>query len=298
MRCSSCSSSAVLYDPLRGEHICTRCGLVLMERSLELEPEWRRRPGEELERADVTAGIDVTQHDFGLGSKFGVSKDLPPSWRARLRRMQLWQQRSRASTWEERSLRETLIELDKLCEELALPKGIKAEISILYRRARAARLTGGRETHQVLAALTFVTCRLRGLPRTEDEISRTLTARLGIGNYEALRNLRRLTKFFTQKLKLELPRISTDDYINRFAVQLGFSTGVIEHAHELYRSLPKKFKQTRHPLSLSAAVLYLAAEASGEKIPLKKIGDITGFAISSISKNAAQVRELTTPREG
>lgn len=46
MRCPSCGSSAVLYDTLRGEHICTRCGLVLMERSLEPEPEWRRRPGE------------------------------------------------------------------------------------------------------------------------------------------------------------------------------------------------------------------------------------------------------------
>ncbi len=298
MRCPSCSSSAVLHDTLRGEHICTRCGLVLMERSLELKPEWRRRPGEKLERADVTAGIDVTQHDFGLGSKFSVSKDLPPSWRASLRRMQLWQQRSRANTWEQRSLRGALIELDKLCEDLSLPKGIKAEISIFYRRARAARLTGGRETHQVLAALTFITCRLRGLPRTEGEISRTLTARLGIGNYEASRNLRRLTKFFTQKFKLKLPRISTDDYINRFVVQLEFSTRVIEHANELYRSLPKKFKQTRHPLSLSAAVLYLAAEASGEKVPLKKIGDVTGFAISSISKNAARVRELTTPREG
>jgi len=78
MRCPSCSSSAVLHDTLRGEHICTRCGLVLMERSLELKPEWRRRPGEKLERADVTAGIDVTQHDFGLGGKFSVSKDIPP----------------------------------------------------------------------------------------------------------------------------------------------------------------------------------------------------------------------------
>jgi len=286
----------VLYDHLRGEQICTRCGLVIVERSFELEPEWRRRPGEELERADVTAGIDVTLHDFGLGSKFGVSEDLPPSWRARLRRMQLWQKRSRASTWGERSLREALIELDKFCEDLALPKGVKAEISTLYRRARAARLTGGRGTHQVLAALTFVTCRLRGLPRTEGEISRMLATRSGLGAREASNNLRRLAKFFTRKLKLKLPRISTDDYINRFATQLGLSKRAIERAHELHGALPKRFRQAKPPLLLAAAMLYLASKSAGEKVTIKKITNMMGVGVSNLSRTARSIRELVVDR--
>jgi transcription initiation factor TFIIB len=265
---------------------------VIVERSFELEPEWHRRPGEELERADVTAGIDVTQHDFGLGSRFGVSEDLPPSWRARLRRMQLWQRRSRASTWGERSLREALIELDKFCEDLALPKGIKAEISTLYRRAKAARLTGGRETHQVLAALTFITCRLRGLPRTEGEISFALATRSGLNAHEALNNLRRFTKFFTQKLKLELPRISADDYINRFATQLGLSRQAIERVHELHSVLPKRLGQTKPPLLLAAAMLYLASESTGEKVTIKKITEIMGVGASNLSRTARSIREL------
>jgi transcription initiation factor TFIIB len=282
----------VLYDQLRGEQICTRCGLVIMEHSLELKPEWRRKPGEELERADVTAGIDVTQHDFGLGSKFGLSEDLSPSWRARLRRMQVWQRRSRASTWGERSLREALIELDKLCEDLALPKGIKAEISVLYRRTRAMRLTAGRGTHQVLATLTFITCRLRGLPRTESEISRTLATCSGLDAHEALKYLRRLTKFFTRKLKLELPRISTDDYINRFATQLGLSRRAIERAHELHGVLPKRLEQTKPPLLLAAAMLYLASESTGEKVTIKKITDMMGVGVSNLSRTARSIREL------
>jgi len=292
MHCPSCSSSAVLYDQLRGEQICTRCGLVIMERSLELEPEWRRKPGVELGRADVTAGIDVTQHDFGLGSKFGLSEDLSPSWRARLRRMQLWQRRSRAGAWGMRSLREALIELDKFCEDLALPKGIKAEISTLYRRIRATRLTAGRGTHQVLAALTFITCRLRGLPRTESEISRTLATLSGLDAREALNNLRRLTKFFTRKLKLELPRISIDDYINRFATQLGLSRRAIERAHELHGVLPKRSEQTKPPLLLAAAMLYLASELTGEKVTIKKITNLMGVGASNLSRTARSLREL------
>jgi len=292
MRCPSCSSSAVLYDQLRGEQICTRCGLVIMERSLELAPEWRRKPGVELERADVTAGIDVTQHDFGLGSKFGVSGDLPPSWRASLRRMQLWQRRSRAGAWGMRSLREALIELDKFCEDLALPKGIKAEISTLYRRIRATKLTAGRGTHQVLAALTFITCRLRGLPRTESEISRALATCSGLDAREALNNLRRLAKFFVRKLKLELPRVSIDNYINRFATQLGLSRRAIERAHELHGVLPKRPEQTKPPLLLAAAILYLASKSTEEKVTIKKITNMMGVGASNLSRTARSIREL------
>jgi len=179
MRCPSCSSSAVLYDHTRGEHVCTRCGLVILERALELGPEWRRRPGGELERADVTAVVDVTQHDLGLGSRFDMLKDVSPSWRASMRRLREWQQCSRVGSWKDRSIREAFVELDKLCEELALPKGIKAEVSVSYRRARAKRITAGRDLHQVLAVLVFITCRARGLPRTEEEILRAVAARFG-----------------------------------------------------------------------------------------------------------------------
>lgn len=294
MRCPSCSSSAVLYDRLRGEQICTRCGLVIVDRSFELEPEWRRRPGEELERADATAGIDVTQHDLGLGSKFSVSNELPPSLRAKLRRMQYWQRRSRASSWEERSLREALVELDKLCEDLGLPKGIKAEISSLYRRAKAARLTVGRETHQVLAALIFITCRMRGLPRTEGEISLALAARSKLKKREAVRSLRLFTKFLARKLNLKLPRVSTDDYIDRFASQLGLSVGTIGRAHEFHEVLPKNFRQAKPPLLMAAVVLYIAAEMEGEKVNLKKIASTVGVGISSLSRNVALARKLSS----
>ena len=265
---------------------------MIVERFVELEPEWRRRPSEELERADVTAGADVTLHDFGLGSKFGISADLPPSWRARLRRMQLWQRRSRASSWSERSLREVLLELDKLCEDLALPKSVRAEISYLYRKARAARLVAGRETNQVLAALTFITCRSRALPRTESEVTRALVARSGLGEKEALRNLRQLTKLLARELGIKIPRVSADDYINRFAPQLGLSRRVVERAHELNKALPKGFKQAKPPLLLAAISLYLGAEMTGERITLQKVASTLGVGVSSISKNLARVREF------
>ncbi len=292
MHCPSCSSSAVLYDRVRGESVCTRCGFVILDRLFELEPEWRRRPGEELERADVTAGIDVTQHDLGLGSKFSVPRNVSPSQRACLRRLRVLQQRSRVSSWEDRSLREALVELDKLCEALALPKGIKAEVSVSYRRARAKRITAGRSLHHVLAALVFITCRARGLPRTENEISRALVARFGIKKRRVARNFRKLVKLLTQQLKLKLPRISTDNYIDRFAPQLGLSRTAVERAHKFHKTLPRKFTQPKSPLFSAAVALYVSADLASEKVTLQKVARTVGVGISSLSKNVVRARQL------
>ncbi|MCS7131779.1 MAG: transcription initiation factor IIB, partial [Hadesarchaea archaeon] len=106
MRCPSCGNPAVLFNGLSGELICTRCGLVILEKLPDLGPEWRPKPDENVARADVMAGVDVTRHDLGIGSEFDLSGELSPSWRARIRRLRMWQNRCRASNYGEKSLRE------------------------------------------------------------------------------------------------------------------------------------------------------------------------------------------------
>jgi len=292
MRCPSCSSSAVLYDHTRGEHVCTRCGLIILDRVLEPGPEWRRKPGEELGRADITSVVDVTQHDLGLGSRFDIVRDASPSWRASMRRLREWQQRSRVGSWKDRGIREALVELDKLCEELSLPKGIKAEVSVGYRRARAKRITSGRDLHQVLAALVFIACRVRGLPRTEDEILRAVVKRFGAKKRAGPRSFRKLIKLLSGELKLKLPRISADEYIDRFASEIGLSRGAIEQAHRFHRALPRSFTQSKSPIFLAAMALYTGAGSAGEKITLQRVARTAGVGVSSISKNLRKARRL------
>ncbi len=294
MHCPLCSSSAVLYDGVRGEQVCTRCGFVILERQYELAPEWRRRPGEELERADMSSGTDVALHDFGLGTKFGFSSDLAPSARARLRRMQVLQQRSRVMDWQDRSLREALIDLDKLCEDLSLPKGVKAETSMLYRRARSKGLTAGRSAYQVLAALILVTCRLRGIPKTDDEISRVVAVRFESPAGVILRGIHRFSKMFSRELGLRLPQVSAGSYVDRFATQMGISREAVIRAHEVLKSLPKNYTQGKPPLFLAAVVIYVAADLAGEKLTLKKVSSALHVGSSSLSNNAARVKRLVS----
>ncbi len=277
---------------------CELYGLVLVEKVLEPGPEWRVEPGAGGGRADITTGVDITRHDWGLGSKFGLSDDLSPSWRARLRRLQLWQRRSRASTFREKSLREALIELDRLCEDLRLPKGMRAEISGLYRKAKARRLTAGRGTWNVLAALTFIVCRIRGIPRTDAEVARALAIRASLEERAALRSLRQLTKFLAGRLKLRVPRPSPEDYIDRFTSQLGLSKSIVAQAHSICNTMPKRLKRTKPARLLAAAVIYVAIREADVGTTIRELASSTGVGISGLSQTAKRVRELLADRVG
>lgn len=206
--------------------------------------------------------------------------------------MRVLQQRSRVMDWEDRSLREVLIDLDKLCEDLSLSRGVKAEISVLYRRARAKKLTAGRSVHQILASLVLATCRLRGIPRTDDEVSKTVAERFGLEEGSILRGVHRLTKMLSRELGLKLPRVSADSYIDRFASQVGLSREAVIRAHELLKVLPRNFVQGKPPLFLAAVAIYAGADAAGEKITLKKVSNTLGVGASSLSNNVARVKEL------
>jgi transcription initiation factor TFIIB len=297
-QCPSCESSTVFYDGARGELICTRCGLVILDRSISTEPDWRGEPGKETGRADLTSGLDITQHDFGLGSNLGISGDLPPSWRARLRRLQMWQRRSRTSSYAEKSLWDAMLELDKLCEDLSLPKGIRAEVSALYRKVKRARLTTGRNTWNVLAALTFLTCKLRHVPRTELEVARALAARTDAKVAAALRSIRNLTKLFKGRLGLHISRTMPEEYVDRFASQLNMSKGATARAHKLCTILPERLRRTKPATLLAATALYIAAKEAGEAITLRRLASLLGVGISSLCQTAKSVRSMTEPHQG
>jgi transcription initiation factor TFIIB len=297
MECPSCGSSAVLQDHFRAENICTRCGLIIVEKIPEAEPEWRYEPGKDTGRADTGAGIDITQHDLGLGTRLGTGGDLSPSWRARLRRLQMWQDRSRASTYEEKSLREALIDLDKLCEDFAIPKGVKSEISLLYRKVKAGRLALGRNTWQVLAALALITCRSRGIPRTEGEMVQALIKHTNMQEKIALRGLRQLVKLFIEKMKLSMPRLRPDDLLDRFASKINLPRQTIARAQKICNMLPEKLKSAKPPTLLAATVLYVAAKETGIDMTMRKIAETLNVGVSSISQTAALIKSSTNRAE-
>lgn len=263
-----------------------------MERREDTSPEWHREPGKESGRADVTAGMDVTQHDWGLGSRMGRTHDLSPSWRAKFRRLQRWHRRSRATNYREKSLRRALMGIDKLCEDLDLPKSVRAEVSFLYRKAREEDLTSGRNRWSFLATLVFLVSRIHGIPRTEKEVALVLMTRSGLEEREAFRALRRIRKIVSAKLDLKISRARPEEYLDRFVTQLDLPREVAAEAHRICSSLPESFKKKKAAFLLAASSVYLAAKRAEFDVKIRELARTLGVGVSSASRTGKQIREL------
>lgn len=280
MKCPSCGSTRVIEDSIRGERICTSCGLVLMERLFHQSLPYS-------EESSGFSELDEALHDLGLGTTFKVSRDLPPSERAKLRRMRFLHERSRAVRWHEKSLREALIQVEKICGDLSLPNEIRKEVSQLYRKCRKEGLTRGQKSCLILASLVFMVCRLRGLPRTEREIVRVLVEREKMKEEKARMALRRMTKTLGRKLGLKLPPSSPRLYLDRFASQLHLPAEVLRRAHELCGEFGEMGGK---PANLvAAALLYNAAREMGIGLTLKRVAEEVGVGVSSLCRFSQRI---------
>ncbi|MEM3519538.1 MAG: transcription initiation factor IIB family protein [Candidatus Hadarchaeales archaeon] len=292
MRCPSCLSASVFYDDIRGEFVCTRCGLVIYDRVLEAGPQYFTRQIEGTSHIDSSSGEDFTFHDFGLGTTFGLSFEASPALRARLRRLKVVHERSRVSGWTERSLRDGFMEIDRLCEDLGVSKGVKAEACYIYRRAKAKNLLTGRQCWMIGAAAIYLALRGRGIARTEREMVETIVGRYGGDVGKIRKNFRNVTKIISDALKIGTKRISVQDYIAKFSSELGLSPKALEAVTSIYGEIPKNELQGKSPVVVSAALIYLGLRRVGEKKVLREIARATGASLSRLSTVVARFKRL------
>lgn len=291
MHCPHCGSSSVFYDGSRGEFVCTSCGLIVFDKVLEAGPERHIRPGEGTEHADQSAGVDFSVHDLGVGTDFRVPREASPSKRAAFRRMRFLHKTSRATKWKERSLREQLLYVDKICEELSISKGVKLEICALYRKAKSAGILKGRDARAVAVALVFLVCRARGFPRSEREIAQIISREHKIDLFRATKNLRRVSKILREKLGIEPRKVSARHYLLRFVSDFRFNQKEIATASELLSRL-SNFAKSKSPRLVAAVIIYLAATEHAKPITMREVANVVGVSLSALSLNVKACREF------
>ncbi|MCK4845141.1 MAG: transcription initiation factor IIB 2, partial [Candidatus Heimdallarchaeota archaeon] len=113
--CFNCSSEEIITDKVKGEYICSNCGLVI-SRIIDSSPEWRAFTGaEKASRSRVGPPISALKADYGISSQIcGGSRDifgnkLNPTVVSKMRRLR-WLNR-RDSRSHIRNLRIALREL-------------------------------------------------------------------------------------------------------------------------------------------------------------------------------------------
>jgi transcription initiation factor TFIIB len=275
-KCPECNSSNLTKDYQRGEIVCKDCGLVVREEITDHGPEWRAYNKEQRDkRARTGPPIKYTMHDKGLSTTIGwknrdaYGKSIPRKQRSQLYRIRKWQRRTIMGDYNQRTLSYAFSELNKISSQMNLPRSIRERAGMLYRKAAKKNLIRGRSADAIVVATVYAACRLAGMPRTLDELSKISSL--------PRRDIGRTYRFIVRKLKLKVNVPTPLTYIPRFCNKLKLSQKVNEKAKEiLNESIDKELTSGRGPVGVAAAAIYISAVLCYEKRTQKEIADVAG----------------------
>ncbi len=285
--CPECGSTKFIEDPVRGEIICARCGLVIDTEMIDTSQEWRAFDDDQKsKRARTGAPLTATKHDKGLTTEIGKGTGeifkVAPEKRAQYYRLTKWQKRLVES--KDRNLSFALSELQRLVSYLGLPPSIHEEVARRYEEAVDKGLVRGRSMESVIAALLYAVSRELGSPRTLEEIADAS----GVDK----REIGRTYRYVARQLQIKILPASPEDYIPRFTSMLGLSDKVQARAIQILRKAKKNdITSGKGPTGVAAAAVYIAAVLEGEKKTQREIADVVGVTEVTIRNRFKELVE-------
>jgi transcription initiation factor TFIIB len=220
-------------------------------------------------------------HDMGLSTIIGkynrdfVGRPLDYEMKQSMRRMRLWDSRSKATTTSGRNLRIALYEMIKLKEKLGLSDAVIDRAAYLYRKAAKAQLIRGRTVKSIIGACMYAACRDMGTTRTIIDISNQLQ--------EKRKLIAKAYRMLFQNLPLTVPVTDPTNCIIKFANNLQIPESTKREAIKIFDTLKEKeVTAGKNPHAVAAAVLYMAGIKTNVDITQQDIMRISGITTVTI----------------
>lgn len=289
---SVCPSGNIIYDEMRGEWVCADSGEVIAEHVIDRGPEWRAFTAEEQERRSRAGGpINIALHDSGLSTvidwydRDAVGRKLDLKRRLELIRIRRWHSRTRMQSTIDRNIMQALEELDRLTDQLGLPRVVKEEAALIYRKAVERELVRGRAIDSIVVAALYAACRMHGIPRTLDEIAKY--------SRSSRKEIARCYRLLVRELNLKVPMVDATDHAQRIASILGLSGVTIKTAIDIIRRAREAgITAGKDPAGVAAAAVYIAALLNDERRTQKEVAMAAGVTEVTVRNRYKELMKL------
>jgi len=145
-----------------------------------------------------------------------------------------------------------------------------------------SRSLKGRSNDAIAAACLYIACRQEAVPRTFKEICGVCAV--------AKKEIGRCFKLIIKNLEKSVNVITSADFMARFCCSLSLPKQVqMAAVHIAKKAVDLDLVGGRSPLSLAAAAIYMASQASDVRKTAKEIGEITGVAEVTIRQSYKQM---------
>ena len=290
MDCPECSGKLIVDDE-HGETVCTECGLVVEEDSVDRGPEWRAFDAQEKdEKSRVGAPTTNMMHDKGLSTnidwrdKDAYGNALGAKQRKKMQRLRKWNERFRTRDSKERNLKQALGEIDRMASALGLPENVRETASVIYRRALDENLLPGRSIEGVSTASVYAAARQAGVPRSLDEITEVSRVEKS--------EIARTYRYVVRELGLEVKPADPESYVPRFASSLELSEEAEMRARQLLQNAKEQGVHSgKSPVGLAAAAVYAAALLTNEKTTQAAVSEVADISEVTIRNRYHELLE-------
>jgi transcription initiation factor TFIIB len=276
--CPECGGSIINLNQI-GEIVCSQCGLVLNERSVDVTHSDKRAytSQEKKQREHTGAPISSLLPDIGLTNVIDKKNIKDPD----LKRAVKWNTRI---TWEKRNILIATTELKRICSNLNLPNHIKFEAIKLYKEAFKKKLLRGRSINSMIAACIYLAIRLKKIPRTLQEILEESS--------ENEKDIRRCYRVLIRELNIKSPNTDPSALIPTYIANLNLNHEVEGIATKIVNIFSSKFSTSgKDPKGIVAGALYLACKLKNLDLTQKQIANIVGVTEVTLR---SRFKELST----
>lgn len=296
--CYECGSFDVIEDWKNGHDVCRSCGLVLKEKIVDVESEWRTfldgDNGQDKSRVDRVQNPLFDANvltNVGRGASEGGSATIARRHKIgklsaadsllldAIHRIELLSNRLR--------IHGAVINRAKELFKAYADASTKAEIDSTGRQTRR-RVLKTSEVDDIVAGSVFHACRVASIPRTMKEIS--------VGSGMTKKDVGIIVRRISAALPESATKgnVSISDYASHFCNLLNLPNTVRTAAQQLAVELEKVGDlSSRSPTTLAAFSIYIICGLSGGEYRNKEsqIPDVTGVARITIMKTLKVVEQ-------
>jgi len=265
--CSDCGSKKLVKS--RSDFVCGDCGLVI-DKIIDSSGTPTYVDSDGSSRARTGAPISNLRADYGLSTEIGTSNrdayggKLSSMTRHRMRRLR-WIN-ARTSKSEIRNLRTALRELKRLGAALDLPTEAQSTASYYYRKALKANLIRGRSINSMIAAAVYLAAR-------EHDFAIVLKD-LEAASAEEKKVIARCMRVYMTELKIKPKITKANAMIARLSSKLEITPETENEARKILAEARElKLDVGKSPMSVAAAVIYLACLRTGERRTQQMVAD-------------------------
>ncbi|VDN04355.1 unnamed protein product [Thelazia callipaeda] len=281
LECPVHPGAHLVEDHRAGDLICPECGLVVGDRMVDVGTEWRSFSNEKSSSDPSRVGapenplLGSADLSTSIAVGFGGSESDHSLANAQRKNMNNI----------DRQMSQGLSVIREMSARIHLPKSIEDGAAKVFKDVLDSKALRGKNNEAQAAACLYIACRKEGVPRTFKEIcaaSRVSKKEIG-----------RCFKLIIKSLETSLEQITSADFMSRFCGNLGLSHNIQAAATRIAKkAVELDLVAGRSPISIAAAAIYMASQASNDKKTAKEIGEIAGAAEVTVK----QTYKLLYPR--